>query len=405
MFLTIGEKIKLSRKKYDLKQVLFEGYGITQYYLSLIENNKRVPSDEKIENIYQALLELTNGKIAIDYSLQEFKKDAKEQAKQWVYEQRKIRERYDEELLEVAKAFNLKKELFEIYKQFGEDAKKNKEYQKSNEYFHEAIHYVNGLNQSPMQLYITMGINLKNNLNYEGAIAYYTLALKYAVLDEDKYKVMYYLGFAEAQLNHFEKPLEYVKIILENSQNESVLIGSVILKNYILDKMSEFKQSRILLEEYIKNPISNLYLDGIYYNLACNYSRCNEYEKAKMICFYTLKQEAYLTTEVRYKTMLLIAHIYKKTKKYQDGIEFIRSLKEEILKEPEQRFISWFYETYIELLIELKLDDEIINLMIEVQDVVTQQKATSELLILIQSQLVKYAINTNKVEKFKKYIC
>lgn len=68
MFLTVGDKIKLCRKKYHLKQVIFENYGVTQYYLSLIENNKRNPSDEMLESIYNALVDLTDGEICLDFS-------------------------------------------------------------------------------------------------------------------------------------------------------------------------------------------------------------------------------------------------------------------------------------------------------------------------------------------------
>ncbi len=81
LFLTTGEKIRQVRQQFHLKQGVFQNFGITQHYLSMIETNKRKAPRETLEDIYHALMILTERKIEEQYTLEEFLLSPEEQAK------------------------------------------------------------------------------------------------------------------------------------------------------------------------------------------------------------------------------------------------------------------------------------------------------------------------------------
>ncbi|MDO4924229.1 MAG: hypothetical protein Q3980_01035 [Turicibacter sp.] len=400
MFLTVGDKTKLCRKKYHLKQAIFESYGITQYYLSLIENNKRNPSDEMVESIYKALVDLTDGKVCLDYSYTEFKKSLYTQAKEWLNQQYKIRGIYDEDLFEVAKEFNVVEVIYEIYQQLGNKEQEEKNYQKSNEYFQEAIQCALQLNKSPLDLYKKMATNLKMNLNNEGALAYYRLALNYVNKDEDKYKLMYYMGFIEANLGNVDKALGYADENIKCSRDKLTVIGSILLKEHTLRKMGEFQKGREVLENYLKSPLGEDLIDHIYYNLAVNYKEDSCYSEALGICFELLGRTEQVTSDIRYKTILLIGAIYRHMREYEEGLIFIKSIKSEILKEKEQRFIRWFYETYLEILISLNLEIDIIELVQEINFLVKKRVINQDIFNYIYSKVIQYVVLNKKFDRF-----
>lgn len=401
MFLTVGDKIKVCRKKYGLKQAIFESYGVTQYYLSLIENNKRNPSDEMVESIYKALVDLTDGKVCLDYCYTEFKKSPYTQAKEWLNQQYKIRGIYDEDLFEVAKEFNVVEVLYEIYQQLGNKEQEEKNYQKSNEYFQEAIQCALQMQYSPLELYKKMASNLKMNLNEEGALAYYRLALNYAIKDEDKYKLMYYMGFIEANLGNVDKALGYADENIKCSRDKLTVIGSVLLKEYALRKMGEFKKGREVLENYLKAPLGDELIDHIYYNLAVNYKEDSCYSEALKLCFELLGRTEQVTSDIRYKTILLIGSIYRHTEEYEEGLIFIKSIKSEILKEKEQRFIRWFYEIYLEILILLNLEIEIFEIVQEMKLLVEKSIINQDIIDSSYLKVIQYVMLNKKFDQFE----
>lgn len=404
VFLTVGDKIKLCRKKYNLKQSIFEFYGVTQYYVSLIENNKRNPSDEMIESIYNALVELTEGRIYLDYSYMEFKKSSYTQAKEWIKEQYIARGSYDRELFEVAKKFNILEILFEMYQIFGEENQQSKNYQKSNEYFQEAIQCALKLQYSPVHLYKKIASNLKMNLNEEGALAYYRLALNYVTTDEDRYRIIYYIGFIEVNLGNFDKALTYADENIQYSRDKLTVIGSIMLKEYALRKNGEFQRGRELLEKYSKSPLGDELVDRIYYNLAINYKEDNYYSDALKICFKLLGSNVQVSSDIRYKTILLIGSIYRHMKEYEEALVFIKSIENEILKEKEQRFIRWFYETYLEILIALDYEVEIIELVQETQLLAEKSIINGDIFNRVYSKAIQYVILNKKMNHLNKIL-
>lgn len=404
MFLTVGGKIKVCRKKYGLKQAIFESYGITQYYLSLIENNKRNPSDEMVESIYKALVDVTDGKVCLDYCYTEFKKSPYTQAKEWLNQQYKIRGIYDEDLFEVAKEFNVIEVLYEIYQQLGNKEQEEKNYQKSNEYFQEAIQYALQIQYSPLDVYKKMASNLKMNLNEEGALAYYRLALNYVTTDEDRYRIIYYIGFIKVNLGNFEKALTYADENIKYSRDKLTVIGSIMLKEYALRKKGEFQRGRELLENYLKSPLGDELVDRIYYNLAINYKEDNYYSDALKICFKLLGSNVQVSSDIRYKTILLIGSIYRHMKEYEEALVFIKSIKNEILKEKEQRFIRWFYETYLEILIALDHEVDIIELVQETQLLAEKSIINGDIFNHVHSKAIQYLILNKKMNHLNKIL-
>ena len=69
MFYTVGEKIRQVRQQFHLKQGIFQHFGITQHYLSMIETNKRQPPEKTLIDIYDALVTLTEGEMRSLYTL------------------------------------------------------------------------------------------------------------------------------------------------------------------------------------------------------------------------------------------------------------------------------------------------------------------------------------------------
>ena len=73
LFLGIGDKVKKCRTVYALKQASFSKFGISQHYLSMIESQKRQPTLEMIDQIYDAFYILTNGEIKNLYTKETFR--------------------------------------------------------------------------------------------------------------------------------------------------------------------------------------------------------------------------------------------------------------------------------------------------------------------------------------------
>lgn len=245
-----------------------------------------------------------------------------------------------------------------------------------------------------------MESDLKMNLNEEGALAYYRLALNYAIKDEDKYKLMYYMGFIEANLGNVDKALGYADENIKCSRDKLTVIGSILLKEYTLRKMGQFHQGRELLENYLKSPLGDDLIDSIYYNLAVNYEEDSCYSEALKICFEVLGRTERIMSDIRYKTILLIGSIYRQTKEYKEGLVFIKSIKDEILKEKEQRFIRWFYEIYLEILISLNLEIDIIELVQEIDFLVEKCVINQDTFNYIYSKVIQYVVLNKKFDRF-----
>ena len=76
--------MKRVRLRSGLKQSAFERYGISQHYLSLIENNRRQPSAKMKQKLYVAFCELTQDQPQLSELLIDLLKDAQDEAREWI---------------------------------------------------------------------------------------------------------------------------------------------------------------------------------------------------------------------------------------------------------------------------------------------------------------------------------
>ena len=165
--------------------------------------------------------------------------------------------------------------------------------------------------------------------------------------------------------------------------------------------MGEFKKGREVLENYLKAPLGYELIDHIYYNLAINYKEDSCYSKALQLCFELLGRTQQVTSDIRYKTILLIGSIYRHTEEYEEGLIFIRSIKSEILKEKEQRFIRWFYEIYLEILILLNLEIEIFEIVQEMKLLVEKSIINQNIIDSSYLKVIQYVMLNKKFDQFE----
>lgn len=375
MFLTIGEKVRLCRKKYGFKQSVFEIYGMTQNYISLIENNKRVLREDMIELLYHAFDELTEGKIRGDYSYQEFKKSKKIQAKEWIQEEWKKRGEYDRELISIAKQFNIIDVLYNYYMELAYEFQSKGDYQSSNKYFNEAITYALQLQQSMVDIYKEMATNLLMDLNETGALAYYQLALHYTENDEERYWIQLYIGATEALIGDLDKSLHYANENIKKSQDEMTVRSSLILKEYVLRKRGKLKEGREVLRRCFKSSHDD---EDAYYNLAMNYAEDQRFEEAFDICKSLLNCN--IVEGMRDKIIILMASIHIYQKDYGKALSYLSSIKNQIFLRREQRNIRHFYKIYLKCLFELEEDKLLVNIIKEIVSLVRKGEIREEVI-------------------------
>ena len=405
IFLSIGEKIKECRKLYGIKQTAFERYGITQNYLSLIENGKRVPSQDILKAIYEGFVELTNEAIKGNYSEFEFCQLQEDKVKLYLIEALKQELWIDQQdkLIELAKQFNLDDMCYEIYYKLGCNCKDRRLYNQAHVYLQEAAYYALQINKPVAMLYKIMGSSLKLGLNYEGALACYVMASQYAIQEGNMtlfYHVKCNIGTVLFNLSRYESALECANEVILKCEDATIYGIAVLLKSNILMKTECFEEAEILLNTFIHQTEVTSHSTYATYNLGCIYTAQHQYDKGLEIALNLLNQEG-VDEDTKKKAVILVSYMYVNQEQYKEANEFLQYLRRNFKSvDDDHRIAVWYYKISLDIYIALDDKAAIIDLLNYLKEMLNCNQIQPEQFIEVQNKFLNYIIKKNHLEGY-----
>lgn len=211
LFLTVGEKVKKCRNWYGLKQMSFSKDGISQYYISMIEQEKRQPTAQMIQKIYEVFDQLTQGEIRAIYDKEIFCRTPREQANFVITSrcQTESIEQHYEEWVQMATGYQLGEVLYNLHDLMGKYYQLPWRDEISNQYLMLALHVAIKWEADLLQAYFELATNAKQTLNYKVALNYDALAAQYTKNRSSVfyYKIQYCMAFGYINLNEIDRAI------------------------------------------------------------------------------------------------------------------------------------------------------------------------------------------------------
>lgn len=127
--------------------------------------------------------------------------------------------------------------------------------------------------QSNLEDIVREGIQYHDNGEFKNAIEAYELALK---IDSKSPLVHYEMALSYFSMEEYEKAIKHVDVVIQ--QKGDLMLQSYLIKGSALDILGKTKESIQLFEKAIKKNKGHYLL---HYNLALNYYRQNDVEKAE----------------------------------------------------------------------------------------------------------------------------
>lgn len=394
LFLTTEEKIRKVRQQFHLKQRVFQKFGITQHYLSMIETNKRQAPRETLEEIYRALMILTEDQMVEIYTLEEFLLSPREQAQSWLnsHLEKGIIEDEIGRIIEVAKEYQLFEELLNIDRQLGIYYYEKKEYTLSIQYFHYAISRCIQLNLNPCSIYAQFGRILRGIGRYDESITHLFLAIEYAEDEEELNNAKILLGTTYYRMGKDELVLEIINefLDLEAKVNPQYIVGARVMKEGVLRRRGQLKEGRELLIELIGDSRFNQAIQYVYHNLGWNYIQEGLYEDA----LETLTQALPLRVSNLEKalTKLLIGSVYVEMYQNQIAQAIFSEIKDIILNSNSIDSKMLWFERQLDLYWKCEQYDKIETLMTEIKSLVSQNQFPERLLAELKNNIYKRVV-------------
>ncbi|QAA34011.1 helix-turn-helix transcriptional regulator [Clostridium manihotivorum] len=292
-FYNPSEKIKLMRKKFRVNQAELEGLNMTRAFISMMESGKRTVSKasskalaEKFNNIAKRI------SVNLDLDDEYFSRTPKEDARFYCEEQLKKELDFNQlqELIKIAKEFELDDLLAQVYKVLGDKRYKKKEYVEAALYLRKALGKFKELrdDKSQIKVYFSLGLCKRNNGEYEDAIQYFEDSITYALDERDMktyYKSNVNIATTYCQLNEFDKCLYIIDNSILNHSSEiefEILCFAKITKATVLYKLEEYEGA---LKEFFNlvdlvNGKDDSNLAKIYNDIAECYYSLGEYDNS-----------------------------------------------------------------------------------------------------------------------------
>lgn len=382
MTLTISKKIKHARMHFGLSQQIFQRYGISQNYLSMIESGKRNPSKEMLEAIYNALFALTDGEIESLYSRSRFIMSFTEEFELWFFKKYEtvetIIDNYEEclKLLEKHERYDV---AYKIHLMIAGFYQSKTNYDLSNYFLLKAIDYTSSVENGLSQIYRHLGLNMGRNLDYNNSLVYYTLALKHLEdgLVTEYYKISYHIAFTNIRLGKLEEAMALINIILEECEDLPTRGATYLLRAGVLFRMQRDVEGREILEKYIENPCYEPYIDYAYYNLADHYFNQEEYDNSLSIALEFINNYQYSPHLVN--PLLLISENYEKLDRNEEALLYLMRVKKDIISGGKKHIKERFFEHALNLFLKLEKHDEIEKLFCELEKCDVSEKFKSDL--------------------------
>src|SRR5690606_30065233 len=128
--------------------------------------------------------------------------------------------------------------------------------------------------QSNIEDYAKQGVQYHDNGEYDKAIETYKKALE---LDPKSTLVNYEIALSYFTKGDYEKAIEHSDVVL--NQKSDLMMQAYLTKGSALDVLGKTKESIKLFEKAIKQSGDHFLL---YYNLALNYYKISELDKAEL---------------------------------------------------------------------------------------------------------------------------
>lgn len=409
MFLTLGEKIKYLRRKYDLKQDAFSKFGISQNYISMIESEKRQPTQEMIENIYDAMDVLTNGQVKSDYDKVTFSLNVRTQVQQYIdarLSNECIMDHYEESLT-LSKTYGLTKQIYQLEMEMGAYFRSEKKEEKSTHFFLNALQYAIQLNENVEKVYAALGRSMRLTGNLKQALVYYRLAIEFAEKDtEIFYSILEVLALVYADLEQYDEAITICNEIFPHCQNKESSARTLITLHYCYMQLEKYDEATHIYHQFIEldNP---QYLSYIYHNAAYSLLLKGRSKEA-----LRLVDEAIPLREGEFQigiTLTLKGKILATLKQYPQALEIFLQTRPIIMANPYQSHIEEWYSECVNLYYVLHDFDKVKELFAQMQDLTRecqfQRVVLEELKVKIITDLMRdYSMDRNDSSDLYEFI-
>ena len=391
MFYTVGEKIRQVRQQFHLKQGIFQHFGITQHYLSMIETNKRQPPEKTLIDIYDALVTLTEGEMRSLYTLDEFLKNPEEQAREF-FEQRltidTIVDQYDE-LMSVAKQYNLTSYMIQLDKLLGQYYFMRNDGQEAVKHFQIAIDRAIKEDINPYHLYQQFGIMLRKLGRYVESISKLSIAIGYAKTEEQIKEIDALLILTYYQMGQHQLALEMINQLTSkaNIYPSKHYVKAILIKVEILRNNGLILESRDYLLALLDEPEYEPYLKHIYHSLGWNYIANHEYSKALEIL---KKAFSYRESDLeKALTLLLIGAVYFEMEEYEEAQSYYTQIKSTILSSWSTNSKKMWFDKQLDLYWRTKQMDKVVLLQQELKELVETEALPEDTVNQIKKTFLK----------------
>lgn len=369
MFLTVGEKIRNCRRIYQLKQISFSKFGISQHYLSMIESQKRQPTIDMINQIYDAFDSLTQGKIQTLYDKESFRQTPSEQARLFLRSRCKngvIHEHY-EESVEIANQYDVTDALYDLNMLMGQYYQELLQYEISNNYFMIAVHEAIKRGENLSDAYRELAFNAKQTLNYKIALSYYVLANQYT---EDKTSLVYYQGerhivFIYIKLNQVESAMGIIHRVIQEDRFTQITADMYMLKFYAYYKQEQWEMAKLIMNQFIEENLYEPYLVRAYHNLAEGYYRLKQYEEAMTYVEQAIKLRG--NSDKLFLSQFVKGKIHHELNNYNEAKKYYGQSQDFMLSHFDYENIQEWYCFNIKLFHELGEYDQVFVLLNEIK--------------------------------------
>ncbi len=368
-FLTVGDKLKKYRKQFGIKLTSFEAYGFSSAYISMIENNKRIPPKKTLKDIYQSLIELTKQEVLKEISLEEFLLDDREQAEVWVDENltSEMAVQYYENLVAICFKYNLNKQLLRLEELMAFHYREQKDYLKSTTHFSNCLLY----SEYSAVYYLEKGKNYQEFGMYQEALINLQLALKSIPSSELIDDINQHLALTYYHLSWFNKSDFYIQKLLEQTTSSKMRSIALILKSAVLEKRGRFEEGRQILEDYLRNPVYPKHLNYIYHGLGQILLFQKQYREALNILETGL---IYQKTEIeKSSSKFLIGLTYYLMKDYENSYHYYEKIKATVIWQSDYAQKKKFIEKSLQLYFDTNNLHAVEVLIKEIQQIKNQE--------------------------------
>ena len=290
-FLTPSEKLKKFRIDLGIRQHELEGADITRNFISMVESGKRRLSNKVADEVAAIIKRKALEKgIELDIDGEYLNSEPREDARRYCIKNSEAKLGDVDELIEIAKSYELQDSLAKTYEYKGEVLRGKNNINEAYDYYYKALTICDNINwnEAKASIYNRLSLCKYELLRFEEALIFLYKAENYAKLYEDKQtekKVYHNMARCFIRLEDYKKALEYIEkciaLLDEEKDGEKYIETFMIRANCYLE-MGDYDEALRLYDEVLniqKEAGYDIY-GMIYNNIGLIYSRKGEYDKA-----------------------------------------------------------------------------------------------------------------------------